>query len=92
MQGSQVIKRTPDLLDTLLGDVCVNLSRFTAPVPEQFLDIAQIGSGLEQMGGIRMTQPVKRNLLPEPCLRAGNPEYLLHARGAVPVSLPLTLK
>lgn len=91
-QGLQVIKRAPDLLDALLGDMSVNLSRFTALVPEQFLDIAQIGSGSEQMGGIRMTKPVKGNLLPDARLRAGHPEYLLHTRGTVPVSLPLTLK
>jgi len=55
----QIIKRTADLLDALLGHMGVYLCRLAALVPEQLLDVAQVRSCFEEMSGIGMPQTMK---------------------------------
>ena len=55
----QIIKRTADLLNALLGYMRVYLRCLTAFVPEQLLDVAQVRSCFEEMSGIGMPQTMK---------------------------------
>ena len=58
----------------LQGDVGVLLGRGQAGVPQQFLNGAEIGAGIQEVGGERVAQPVGADAagdgdLPEGCVQ-----------------------
>lgn len=58
------IQWTPDSSDVALADVGVNLGRLRVRVPQEFLDVSQVGPSFQQMGGKRMTQRVRCGVFP----------------------------
>ena len=48
------------------ADVCIDLRRTEVGMTEQFLNAAEIGSGIQQMGGERMAQFVRRHIHRKP--------------------------
>src|SRR3954471_5664276 len=63
-----------DLAEPVDGDQRVDLRRRHRRVPEQFLDHADVGPAVEQVGRERVPQGVRRDLGSDPCALGGRPQ------------------
>ena len=87
--SAQLIERASDFFQVLRGNVGVQHRGFRAGMPQDFLDVAQIRTTLQQMSRITMPQSMQRSFHGQSGFSNRSLHYLSGTRVAVsPTFLP----